>query len=798
MRSLLLFLTGLLVLAPQGVLGAASSRLTGIIGEKSIDSTRLVLKVSSLPVYEAKASGRRVDLVLSGTSVAPSLQSLPQDRQIVKVLFARKGEDLIVSFLLRRPPGRVLTAALHHPSRIVLDLLWQPNASRPAVALRIGGMPKPEKGKVLATVPPHSDYAGDWLRFFRDYQTPMTLRVPLHYTLPPLPHARSLGKDASAAKKLFALARAGKWSQVLPSPGEGAAAAKGKGKPSPVLAVLRSEAQLRAGSPERALPGLDRGLASSPGEPVATWAGYLKSYLLASRSKPYQARALLEQVRKDLAPHSPFRPYLQLLQAETDLDIGRFKDALGALPKRSVCPRSLRPFVALRRADALAARVSPRRAVAAYRRMKRFPQVLSDRPLSLWQAGRTFSKSGDYRRAAGFFHLLEKRLPSSPQQAMVRLAGVWASCEAGRTETAGGELTEIKGAFSKEEAGYRAWMKLIDLEVLKKKGADYADAAANYGQIAAAAPIEGVREEAAFKQALAWSLAGQKIKSARLLETFLRDFRAGSLRPDAEALLAEVLPPAIGNLIARGEDLQAAVLAEQNRRLIPYRNMKWPFLKELAKAYGRLGLFGRAEKIYRSMLDAPGEKVHSEEAYLLLAQLYFEAGDDTRVVKCGDRYLAAHPEGKSRSAILALEVRSLRRQGKLKEAAERLQAAGRPLPPELESLAVRTFAALGQDDQVAALSQGGGNASSLGPEIQLLQAEVFYKMGRDDRALPLYEHLTGVSGFADQAHYRLAQIYLRTGKRAAAFKDLNDLVEKGKSPLWRKLAEETLQEEKML
>ena len=796
MRSLLLFLTGLLVLAPQGVLGAASSRLTGIIGEKSIDSTRLVLKVSSLPVYEAKASGRRVDLVLSGTSVAPSLQSLPQDRQIVKVLFARKGEDLIVSFLLRRPPGRVLTAALHHPSRIVLDLLWQPNASRPAVALRIGGMPKPEKGKVLATVPPHSDYAGDWPRFFRDYQTPMRLRVPLHYTLPPLPHARSLGKDASAAKKLFALARAGKWSQILASQGSGAA--KGKGDPSPALAVLCSEAQLRAGSPERALPGLDRVLASAPGEPVATWAGYLKSYLLASRGKPYQARALLEQVRGAVAPHSPFRPYLQLLQGETDLDIGRFKDALGALPKRSACPRSLRPFVALRRADALAARVSPRRAVAAYRRMKRFPRVLSDRPLSLWQAGRTFSKIGDDRRAVGFFHLLEKRLPSSSQQAMVRLAGVCASYQAGRTETAGGDLAEIRKAFPKEEAGYRAWMKLIDLEVLKKKGADYADAAANYGQIAAAAPIEGVREEAAFKQALAWSLAGQKVKSARLLETFLRDFRAGSLRPDAEALLAEVLPSAIGNLIARGEDLQAAVLAEQNRRLIPYRTMKWPFLKELAKAYGRLGLFDRAEKVYRFMLDAPGQKVHSEEAYLSLLRLYFEGGDDTRVVKYGDRYLAAHPEGKSRSAILALEVRSLRRQGKLKEAAERLQAAGRPLPPELESLAVRTFSALGQDGQVAALSQGGGNASSLGPEIQLLQAEAFYKMGRDDRALPLYEHLAGISGFADQARYRLAQIYLRAGKRAEAFKDLNDLVEKGKSSLWRKLAEETLQEEKML
>lgn len=794
MRSFLLLLVGLMFCLPRVAWGRDTSRLLRITGEENIDSTRLVLGLSSLPTFRAQATNQRVDLILSGTTVAPSFQSLPQAKEIVKVLLGKKGKDLIVSLLLRQSPGRVMTTVLHHPARIVLDLLWQSSATRPDIALRLGGMPMPKQGRVVATVPPKSAYSGDWQRFFRDYRTPMKLKVPLHYTLPSLPLESLLGRGRHWPSKISPLVRAGKWTQVLASKVIPAGQPGGKPPVAPVLEVLRSEALLRTGSPKKALVGLDRELASASGGAVATWAGYLKSYLLAEGGKPYRTRVLLQEIRK-AAARTPFRPYLRFLRAETDLAIGENQRALGLLAKPSSWPHRLRGFVALRRADALAASGRLRLAAAAYRKVKHFPRALMDRPFSLWQAGRSFTEIGDNRLAAWLFESLAKRLPPSPQQGEVRFAWAQASFAAGDRKVAEDCWSKLKETYSKQEVGCRAWLKLLDQKALTGKKAGYLEAAAGYGRIAGAAPLKGLREEAAFKAALALCFAGQKEKSVQLLQTFLRDCWAGPLYPDAEVLLSQLLPGVVGNLIARGEELRAAALVERNRRLLPYRRMTRAFLLGLGQAYGRLGLFDRAEKVYRYLLDEAGAKGRPGKPYLLLTRLYYRQGDDARVLKLVDHYLARFPRGKDRLSLIALQVRALRRQGRLKEAAARLSALERPLTPDLEELALRIYTTLGRYGQVAELSPGEGNASRPGPASLLLMAEAFYKLGKKDRALTLYERLVGFPDYADQARYREAQIYLAAGKREEALKDLQILVEKGKSPLWRKLAGETLKDE---
>jgi len=86
---------------------AAEVRLKGVSTDESPGQSRLVLDFTSLPEYRVEKSGQRVDLVLPGTTVASGWRSQPEDGRVIKVLFAQKKDELIVSFLLRQPPARI-------------------------------------------------------------------------------------------------------------------------------------------------------------------------------------------------------------------------------------------------------------------------------------------------------------------------------------------------------------------------------------------------------------------------------------------------------------------------------------------------------------------------------------------------------------------------------------------------------------------------------------------------------------------------------------------------------------------
>ena len=78
-----------------------------------------------------------------------------------------------------------------------------------------------------------------------------------------------------------------------------------------------------------------------------------------------------------------------------------------------------------------------------------------------------------------------------------------------------------------------------------------------------------------------------------------------------------------------------------------------------------------------------------------------------------------------------------------------------------------------------------------------MRAEALFRSGRGEAALPLYRHLENLDAFADQATYRMAQVQMATDDHEAGLKLLQVLAEKAKSPLWRKMAIETLAMEKI-
>ena len=711
-------LTLILLLLMPFVLGArtaAEVRLEGLTTHESPGQSRLVLDFTAIPAYRVENSGQRVDLILPGTTVSSTWRGQTEDGRVIKVLFAKKRDDLIVSFLLRQPPARIL-ATTESPRRLVLDLFWQQPPTRTAIAFQVPGLPTMQKDRTSATVKPASKYSGNWEQFFREYRTPLVLQVPLRYSLPSLP-------------------------------------------------------------------------TSAAASPAGT--AYLESHAMAA-GDPYQAKIFLQEVLADLDERHPLLPYCRLLRAEIALTTGAFNEAATLLEKGSNSwPAAIGNLRRARLATALAKTGRTEEAIQAFRALGNPLAALVGHPFSLESAAALFFARGEYVTAADLYRALAGELADPAQAALARFAWAVSADLGGAHNLATEGLKQLK-ATSSQEAGQRAWLKLLDHGVLTGREAEYPAAITGYGDLARQAALKGLREEAAFKQVLVLAWSGQQERSVQHLQEFLRNFRGGVLRADAEALLVELLPPVIRNLVARGEDLQAVVLVEQNRQLLMNGELGWNFLLDLASAFDRLGLPERASRIYLFMLDGPRRDADKEMLYLPLVQRFWEREEYLQAGNYAGQYLERYPQGKDRAQVFRWRLRALRETGRLPEAAGLLKSSGVPWDRDVELEAARILTAV---EDYRLLSEIAGRREGRwepAPEALLLQAEALRETGREARALPFYRRLMEDEAFADQASFRYAQIQLAQGEKKEALKILTRLVETGKNQLWRKLAEETL------
>jgi len=216
------------------------------------------------------------------------------------------------------------------------------------------------------------------------------------------------------------------------------------------------------------------------------------------------------------------------------------------------------------------------------------------------------------------------------------------------------------------------------------------------------------------------------------------------------------------------------------------------FLLDLASAFHRLGLLERASRIYLFMLDGSRRNADKEMLYLPLVQIFWEREEYLQAEKYAGQYLEKFPQGKDRARIFLWRLRALRETDRLSEAAGLLKSARVPWDRELELEAARILTAVGDYGLLSEMAGRRERGWEPDPQALLLQAEALRETGHDTRALPLYRRLMNEEAFADQASYRYAQIRLGQGEKKEALKILGRLVETGKSPLWRKLAEETL------
>lgn len=781
--SCLLFLG----LAQHATAGTASL-LNRMTKKDSLASSQVLLDFSTLPKYRIEPSGQRIDLFFSDASAAPTLHLLPEDDKIVKILLARSQKELMVSLLLRQVPANVTISAAQATATVELEIFWQKaGGSRPAIAFRISGLPSRQAGTSTSLSLLKSSYSGQWDKLFKDYRTPLLMDLPLNVSRPILP--RSGFEDAAAPfaavlqaiEDLNAQEALTRLNNILAT----------ELSPAGLLNkhLLHAELLLRSDSAQRGLAILEWLPQEQLSLELQQRARYLHNLALALTGDHFGAEFWHAEVEKLLAD-GPYRYHFRLLQAETNLANSEAEAALKKLLwKNSTWPKQLHGIRQLRIADAQVQTGQSREALQHYRTLETSGGIPAHCTFSLVQAARAFFENKQWPKAHDFYQQLANLVPGAEATSQALYLSAQASYLEGKHDAAMLQFRLLREDFPGSKGDWLAWLRMLDHGISTNQERYLRQGIRDYPVIASNAKDRHLREEAAFKLGVTLHLHGEPLSAIETLGTFRRNFASSPLRSEAEALMAEILPPQLESLIAKGEDLQAVVLLEKYRELLIRGDGKWPFLPKLANAFTRLGLFDRGCRVYLYLLDHAKNKAEAEFFYLPLASLYYDRDEYTLSEKYSTAYLDNYPKGTDRTALFLLRLRALYKLARFEEAAELLQKKQYARSTEIELLATQIYWKLGDYNKVIDFANRlGDRGEAIPPYGLLLEAEALRRLGHAKQALPLYEVLLEEGTFGDQATYRCGQILLTKGERARALKLFQNLVEKGKNDLWQQLA----------
>ncbi len=774
-------------LAQQATAGT-TPLLNKMTKEDNLASSRVLLDFSALPEYRIEQSGQRIDLFFTDATAAPSLHLLPEDDKIVKILLARSPKELMVSLLLRQAPANVTIAGTQATATVELELYWEKaGGSRPAIAFRISGLPSRQTNTSTSLPMIKSTYRGQWEKVFSDYRTPLLIDLPLKVSQPILP--RSGFEEASAHfaavlqslednKAPEALARL---NNILPD----------ELSPEGLLKkyLLQAEALLRSDSAERGLAILDWLPQEQLSPKLLQRTRYLHNLALALSGDHFGAKFWHDETEKLLA-NGPYQYHFRLLQAETALASGNNELALKRLLWRnSSWPVHLQAIRLLRIADAQVQTDQSREALRHYQKLEKNQGIPMDNPYSLVQAAKAFFENHHWSKAQDLYQQLANRVSDADTTSEALFLSALASYLEGNQNAAMLQLRLLREDYPGTPGERRAWMLMLDHGLSTLQERYLLQGIRDYPEIAAQSKDRRLREEALFKLGVTLHLHKEPLRAIEALGKFRRNFASSPLRFEAEALMAEILPPQLESLIIKGEDLQAVVLLEKYRELLIRGDGKWPFLPKLANAFTRLGLFDRGCRVYLYLLDHAKNDAEAESFYLPLASLYFDRDEYTLSEKYSTVYLDNYPKGADRTDLFLLRLRSLFKLKRFEEAAQLLQKKGYPRSTEIELLAAQIYWELGDYNKVIDFANRlGDRGEAIPPSGLLLEAEALRRLGHAKQALPLYEVLAEEGTFGDQATYRCGQILLAKGERGRALKLFQNLVEKGKDNLWQQLA----------
>lgn len=788
----------LIIIGPWDAIAQRSPLLVQINKEEKKQNTLIHFNLSSIPEFRISNSGQRVDIVLFRTKIGETFETLPADGTIVKTLVAEKKTKIIISLILRRPPEHVEYSTSPQNKHLNLKLIWDSKGSisRPAIALNLPGSITINKDRTAEKRNLSSKYSGNWESFFRNYELPIRIPFPLKYTTPPFPCFLQQKNKEFIPKQILTYGEKSLWEKALLALNETKRKDLAQDQRNR-LELIKAELYLRLNKITKTKKILEN--LSNKGNPsFQKHCWYLNTLATALGKDPYMAY-YLSQGKKIKPQKGCFSAYAQLLKAEVSIDSGHYQKVASYLAgsKKLNCPAFPKETFKLRKAQALSAMGQKKQALELYEQISR--ETFCQHPKALANLSSYLYERRKYEQALKQFRLLANIAQDDFRQAMAYYGIAMADFHLGSPQLAKHSLFKIIDNYPQTEAFIRAKLKLNDLNLIHNGKKQLSNIISIYESISCKSQNRKIREEAFFKKVLAEYIYNDYKRSLTWLGTFLRNFRAGELYPQAQSLLVELLPKVVKNLMNQKLYLQAQALVQKHRETLIHSFLPLDFLSDLGQAFEKYGFFNRASRVYFYMMSI-SEKDRREDVYLPLVRSCYLNEEYDLSIQYARHFLDNFPQGKNINKIYYFLVQSQKEIGELEKAANLLLKPKRPISRELDLITGQLLFDLGKYDEVEpylarAMSSDWKKAS---PSDILIRAEALFKSGYTDQSLSIYNYLKKQNSTKDQAIYRIGQIFLKKGKKSQAINFWRQLADNNSNaPIWQKLAQESISIEKL-
>lgn len=762
------------------------------------NSAQLICTFNSTPEYSIHNNDKRVDLILKNTLADSNFTPPETDDKIVKILSLSKLGSTTISIFFRYPPQKVKVTSGQQVNTLVIDILLGDNLTAPDLAGKKQDKTVQQKRTKDSSNPANaSPYTGNWKKFIKEYEAEIEINPAVQFSLVPFPAITLLPPELEKNNAILspAIREDGKrslWNNLIPVIIEQINAEQDLDIRKK-LTLTYGDILLRAGNYNEAYKQFFLLSTQYAKEPVGILARYLLLRLQAEYADPWLADIELKNFEPSMDKSSPAFPWLILSRIETALATKQLDHMLTLLQRNDVSfPAGIDKLKAMRHADYWLADKEFSKALTEYRPLEK-AGVLSENSSSLNGYCSALYHQKEFKQAAECYDRLAKDDSINVRQHldMISFRKVMSQFHLAPEANLLNRFAQIEMTYPNTEAGARAALKQIDIKLLTLKNWEK-QAISYYHVIAETAESRSIREEAAFKEALAYHLLDQNAECVERLMAFLKDFKSGSLHNTGLALLIDVLPGLLKEHNRNGKYIETLILARQNKSLFVNNWIDTNLLAEMAEAYRQLSLFNEASKMYRYLME-----VHAQENenpyYLPLIKIAYEQGDSDLVEEYAGQYSSHFPKGQDKDAVLYYRLQNLSTHNKYKEALALV--SGKNLQdPKFKLLEASLLFHLNEYAKARAiLEEQRISEKTQEQEPLFMLAECHYQLGDFESAETLFLPLQQAKSFQDQAMFRLAEIAWKKGQKDQALKLFKQIVETGNNPLWQKLARKELE-----
>ncbi len=776
--------------------GAEQAKLLKLRKADDKNSIQIYFSLNKTPDYTTKVKGKRVDIIIKEHVAFDESFVFPTDDKIIKFLYLPRANKTVFTFFMRFNPQKV---KLLSPSKnsLVLDILLGNAFTKeyPALSSKLKGITiVSQKTKDFANPYVASPYSNNWRSFFTSYESKLKTYAPITYTLPEFPIIALLPPGIEKNRSLIPqelteLARQNLWEDMQPLTLE-LINSEQNVEVKKMLVLTLGEILLRAGNFSGSFKQLYLLNNKYKGEQIAVFAQYLLVRLRAEHENPYIADFEFRSMDSHIDNDNPIAPFFVLAKIETALATHQYERMKTLLARDDISyPGKTSKIRDLRQADYWYSINDLIKAYVGYNLLKR-SHFLRQHPYSLNGYCDTLYRQKQYSNAASCYQALGGGIEDKEQLSMISFRRAMSELHSKRLSDMYPSFSIIENTFPGTEAGFRAALKKTDIQFLTKP--NFGEKSARYYHaLAKNSTNRTIVEEASLKEAIVFRLMNRLSKSIELLMELQRNFRTGELRTTAQALLIEILPIEIKRLVQEKEFIKALVLAKKNRKLFSNNWIDIRLLSDIGEAYHQLSIYNEAKKLYLYLLEVE-EADKKEHFYLPLIKILFSRGEYNLVEDYATQYSYQYPKGTFEHDIFLLRLQALVADGKKVQALDLLT---QPLPdmPELKEFAADIyFLEKNYAKTVEFLAPAIDQQNILTQDAIFILAESYYELGNLDKAKALYLRLNEDNLFFDQTLFRRANIEKKKGREENALKLFQEIVEKGKNPLWQKLAQKEL------